>query len=161
MTEETILTAEGKKRLEDELEYLKTTKRKEVAEKIKIARGFGDLSENAEYDAAKDEQAFVETRILTIEDQLRHSLIIGKDLENNGNHNEIQIGSTVKLLDVEYDEELVFTIVGTVEADPRKNTISNESPLGRKLVGAEVGQTVVVEAPAGNISYKILEIVRK
>lgn len=160
MPEETILTKEGFQKLSEELEYLKTTKRKEIAERIRVARGFGDLSENGEYDAAKDEQALVENRISLIEDQLRHSRIIGHDLETAGDDSEVQIGTTVKILDVEFNDEMIFTLVGTVEADPKKNKISNESPLGRALIGRKEGETVDVETQGGPVVYKILEIIR-
>lgn len=158
MTVETILTQEGYRKLADELEYLKTTKRTEVADKIRVARGFGDLSENAEYDAAKDEQAQIEARIYTIEEQLKFSKIIEEPA--NPNQSTVTIGSTVRILDVEFNEEMQFTIVGTVESNPKKNRISNESPLGQKLVGAKVGDTLNVESPNGFVAYKVLEIIR-
>ncbi len=159
MTEETILTQEGYNKLADELEYLKTTKRSEIADKIRIARGFGDLSENGEYDAAKEEQAQVEERIYLIENQLKNSKIITE--EKHGSKKTVAIGSTVKVLDVEFEEEFTFTIVGTVEANPKKNKISNESPLGKQLLGAKEGDTVNVELPTGTVEYKVLEIVKK
>jgi len=158
MTELTMLTREGYKKLEDELEYLKTTKRAEIADKIRVARGFGDLSENAEYDAAKEEQAQVEERIFTIENQLKNSTIIEED--NDPDDHTVKIGSTVRVLDVEFDEEMLFTIVGTVEANPRKNKISNESPLGKALISSSEGQTLQVNTPNGLIEYKVIEIVK-
>ena len=158
MTEVTILTIEGYHKLEDELEYLRTTKRAEIADKIRVARGFGDLSENAEYDAAKDEQAQVEERIYTIEQQLKNSKIIDEDKTTDTT--TVKIGSTVKILDVEFDEEMQFTIVGTVESNPKKNKISNESPLGKVLVGAKEGDTLTVDSPSGSVEYKVIEILK-
>ena len=155
MNKEVLLTKEGYKELEDKLEELKTVKRPEVSEKIRIARGFGDLSENAEYDAAKDEQAQIEAKILTIEEQLRNAKIIEKDEKNGRN---VQIGSKVRLLDKEFDEELVYEIVGTIEADPRNGKISNESPIGKSLIGYKKGDIVDVKAPAGVFQYEILDI---
>ncbi len=159
MTEVTILTIEGYHKLEDELEYLRTTKRAEIADKIRVARGFGDLSENAEYDAAKDEQAQVEERIYTIEQQLKNSKIIEEDKSNT--NKTVKIGSTVKILDIEFDEEMQFTIVGTVESNPKKNKISNESPLGKVLVGSKVGDLLTVDSPSGSVEYKVIEILKK
>lgn len=158
MTQEIFLTQEGHDKLEAELEYLKATKRQDIAEKIRVARGFGDLSENAEYDAAKEEQAQVEERIYAIEQQLKNASIIEDDKDNRGD--EIKIGSTVRVLDVEYKEEMTFTIVGTVEANPKKQKISNESPLGKALIGAKVGATVTVETPGGMVEYRILELIK-
>ena len=159
MTEVTILTIEGYHKLEDELEYLRTTKRAEIADKIRVARGFGDLSENAEYDAAKDEQAQVEERIYTIEQQLKNSEIIEEDISNTSK--TVKIGSTVKILDIEFDEEMQFTIVGTVESNPKKNKISNESPLGKVLVGSKEGDLLTVDSPSGSVEYKVIEILKK
>ncbi len=154
--EQTILTEEGYQKLVEELEYLKTTRRREVSEHLKVARGFGDLSENAEYDAAKDEQKEVEARINLVEQQLKNAQIIKKDAGMETN--TVQLGSTVKVLDVEYNEEMTFTIVGTVEADPKKNKISNESPLGAKLIGSKTGESLLVETPGGSVTYQVLEI---
>lgn len=154
---ETLLTKEGYKELEKELEYLKSVKRPEVSDKIRVARGFGDLSENAEYDAAKEEQAQVEARILQIEDQIKTSTII----EDSGEANVVKVGSTIKLLDMEYDEEMTYKLVGTVEANPRKGRISNESPLGQAIIGAKRGEVLDVKTPAGVIQYKVLEIVKE
>lgn len=123
-----------------------------------MARGFGDLSENAEYDAAKDEQAQVEERIYTIEQQLKNSKIIEEDKTTDTT--TVKIGSTVKILDVEFDEEMQFTIVGTVESNPKKNKISNESPLGKVLVGAKEGDTLTVDSPSGSVEYKVIEILK-
>lgn len=158
MTELTILTREGYKKLEDELEHLRTTRRAEIADKIRVARGFGDLSENAEYDAAKEEQAQVEERIFMIENQLKNATIIEEN--DDPDDHTVKIGSTVKVLDVEFNEEMRFTIVGTIEANPRKNRISNESPLGRALIGASEGEMLQVNTPNGLIEYKVIEIVK-
>ena len=149
------LTADGLKQLEDELEYLKTKKRKEVSEKIKVALGFGDLSENSEYDEAKNEQAQVEARIVTVENMLKNAVVIS---EADRDTSKIEIGAKVKLLDVEFDEEITYKIVGSTEADPDGGKLSDESPLGKALLERGSGETVDVEAPAGIIQYKILEI---
>ncbi len=159
MAQEIFLTEEGYQKLTSELEYLKTTKRNEIADKIRVARGFGDLSENAEYDAAKEEQAQVEEHIYEIEEQLKHCRIIEKNAAE-GDSKEIKIGSTVRVLDVEYNEEMTFTIVGTVEANPKKQKISNESPLGRALIGSSVDDVLSVDAPGGKVEYKVLELVK-
>lgn len=158
MTQEIFLTQEGYDKLEAELEYLKATKRQDIAEKIRVARGFGDLSENAEYDAAKEEQAQLEERIYSIEQQLKNAKIIEDDRESAGD--AVKIGSTVRVFDVEYKEEMTYTIVGTVEANPKKQKISNESPLGKALIGAKVGATVTVETPGGMVEYQVLDLVK-
>lgn len=152
-----VLTPAGVKKLEDELEYLKVTKRREVAEKIKIARGFGDLSENAEYDAAKDEQAKMEIRIVEIEKMLRNAEIVD---ESDVDTSVVGICAKVTVLDVEFDEEETFMIVGSTEADPVKNKISDESPIGKALIGRTKGDLVDVETPGGTIQYKILDITK-
>lgn len=152
-----VLTPEGLKKLEDELEYLKVQKRKEVAEKIKQARDFGDLSENAEYDAAKDEQAKMELRIVEIENMLKNARVVD---ESDVDVNVIGICARVKVLDVEFDEEEEFVIVGSTEADPGNNKISDESPIGKALMGHKVDDMVDVETPGGLIQYKVLEISR-
>lgn len=154
---ETILTAEGLRRLEEELEHLKGTKRKEVAERIKQAKAFGDLSENAEYDDAKNEQAFVEGRILQIEQMLRNARVIDNDAAPS---DAVAVGSTVRLKDVAAGSELTYTIVGSAEADPLKDRISNESPVGQALIGHKRGETVTVRVPAGTLKYTILGIAR-
>jgi len=154
-TKQVILTPEGLKKLEDEIEYLKTVKRKDIADKIKEARSFGDLSENAEYDAAKDEQAKMELRIAEIEKMLKNVRVVDQaDVDTD----QVGICSRVKVLDVEFDEEEEFVLVGSTEADPNKNKISDESPIGKALMGHRVGETVDVETPGGMIQYKILEI---
>ncbi len=152
---EVILTPEGLKKLEDELDYLKSVKRREVAERIKIAIGYGDISENSEYDDAKNEQAFIEGRIITLEKMLRNAKII---TGNDKSSDVVAIGSTVKLKDLEFNDELIYTIVGSAEADPLSNKISNESPVGKAILGKKVGTVVEVSVPAGSIKYEILEI---
>ena len=151
----TLLTYTGLKKLEDELENLKVVKRKEVAGKIKEAREQGDLSENAEYDAAKDEQRDIEAQIVEIENILKNAEIIQ---DNDKSKDKIKMESVVKLHDVEYDEDIEYTIVGSSEADSLNNKISNESPLGAALIGKKVGDTVKIEAPVGEIEYKIISV---
>jgi transcription elongation factor GreA len=156
MTEkEVILSLEGLKKFEQELEHLKSVKRREVAERIKTAREFGDISENSEYEEAKNEQAFVEGRILTLEKLLRNAKLMD---EVEGDPNVSRVGSTVKVEDLEMKETLEYTIVGTNEANPLENRISNESPVGKSLLGKKVGATVEIQVPAGNIRYKVLAI---
>ena len=152
---EVLLTQDGLKRLEDELENLKSVKRREVAERIKVAIGYGDISENSEYEDAKNEQAFIEGRIITLEKMLRNARII--------NHEEIDletvsIGSTVVVEDLEYGDTMEYTIVGTAESDPLNNKISNESPVGKAIIGKKKGTVVEVSVPAGIIQYKIVDI---
>lgn len=151
-----ILTEEGLAKLEDELQDLKVVKRKEVAAKIKEAREQGDLSENAEYDAAKDEQRDIEIRIEEIEKILKNAEIVtNEDVDANA----INIGSTVRIKDLEFDEEMEYKIVGSTEADVLGNKISNESPVGVALIGSKVGDTIEIEIPNGEmVQYKILEI---
>lgn len=150
-----IMTRAGLKALEEELEYLKLTKRKEVAERIKAAIAFGDLSENFEYDEAKNEQGFLEGRILTIEATLRNARIVGEDELNT---KVVNVGNKVRVHDMTFDEEDEFLIVGPSEADIVQNKMSNESPLGKALLGHGVGSVVDVEAPGGKYSVKILDI---
>ena len=150
-----ILTQEGYENLDKELNYLKTEKRAEIAERIKVALGFGDLSENSEYNEAKTAQAENEVKIAELENKLRHAKIIDeKEIDTD----TVQIGNTVKVLDMEFDEEIEYTIVGSTEVDLLENKISNESPLGSALLGAKKKQTVEVTAPAGIMKYKILDI---
>ena len=152
---EVILTQEGYNNLEKELEYLKTEKRVEIAERIKTALGFGDLSENSEYDEAKNAQAENEVKIAELENKLRYAKVIDeKDIDTK----TVQIGNTVKLHDIEFDDEVEYTIVGSTEVNLAENKISNESPIGRALLGAKKGATVDVDAPDGIIQYKILSI---
>ena len=152
-----ILTYAGLKQYEDELQNLKVVKRKEVAQKIKEAREQGDLSENAEYDAAKDEQRDIELRIEELEKLLKNAEVV---VEDEIDLDKINVGCKVKLLDVEYDEEMEFFIVGSTEANSLQNKISNESPVGHALMGKAVGDVVDVETQAGVIQYKVLEIQR-
>ena len=152
-----IMTYEGVKKLEDELEFIKTIKRKEITEKIKVALSFGDLSENSEYDEAKNEQAFVEGRILQLENMLKNASIVD---ENEISTDVVSVGSKVKVKDYEFDEEVEYTIVGSAEADPMNFKISNESPVGRSLMGKKVGDVVEVAVPGGMSKFQILEIRR-
>ncbi len=154
---EILLTQEGYQKLEDELELLRTVRRREVADRIKVAISFGDISENAEYDEAKNEQAQVEERILKLESMTRRAVIID---ERKIDVNVVTIGSIVKVFDVEFDEEVEYTIVGSAEADPYEGKISNESPVGSALLGRVVGDTVEVSVPDGESQFKILEIRR-
>ena len=157
MVKKNILTSEGLKKLEDELEDLIVVRRKEVAQKIKEAREQGDLSENAEYDAAKDEQRDIEARIEEIEKILKNAEIVDEDEVDLGT---INIGCQVKILDCEFDEELIYKIVGSTEANSLKGKISNESPVGKALMGKKVGDMVSVETQVGVVSYKVLDIQR-
>jgi len=150
-----LLTYEGLNKLENELEYLRTEKRKEVAEKIKHALSFGDLSENSEYDEAKNEQGQMEVRIVQIENMLKNAKVIDED---DIITDVVSIGATVKVLDINFDEEVEYTIVGSAEADPSSFKISDESPMGRGLLGHKAGDIAEVDAPAGKIEFKILEI---
>ena len=155
MSENMVLTRKGYEELEQKLEYLKNVRRKEVAELIKVARSYGDLSENAEYDEARNEQSLLEGQIQTIENQLKLAVVVEED---EMNFDKVSIGAQVKVLDMEFNEEDTYKILGTVEADPMNNIISNESPMGRALIGAGVGDVVEVEAPDGVIRFKVLEI---
>ncbi|HSH24098.1 MAG TPA: transcription elongation factor GreA [Massilibacterium sp.] len=152
---EFYMTLEGKEKLENELEILKTEKRKEVVERIKIARDFGDLSENSEYDAAKDEQAFVESRIQQLENMIRNAVIID---ENDTDSSTITIGKKVTFMELPDEEEETYTIVGSAESDPFEGKISNESPMAKSLMGHSVGDIVKVKTPGGDIEVKILTI---
>ena len=156
-TKKNIMTFAGLRALEDELFDLKVYKRKEVAQKIKEAREQGDLSENAEYDAAKDEQRDIEARIEELEKLLKNVEVVGQD---EVDADTVGIGSRVKLYDVEMDEEVEYTIVGSTEADALNGKISNESPVGAALIGSKVGETIVVETISGDLEFKILEIAR-
>ena len=153
-----IMTYEGVKKLEEELEHLKTVKRKEITEKIKVALGYGDLSENSEYDEAKNEQAFTEGRIIQLENMLKNAEVVD---ENDISTDVVSIGSKVKVKDYEFDEEVDYTIVGSAEADPMEYKISNESPVGRGLMGKRVGDVVEVVVPGGVNKFEILEIRRE
>lgn len=152
---EVILTQEGYDNLEKELEHLKTEKRGEIAERIKVALGFGDLSENSEYDEAKTAQAENEVKIAELENKIRHAKIIN---ESEIDTSIVQIGNTVKLHDIEFDEDVEYTIVGSTEVDLTLNKVSNESPIGKALIGAKRGQKIGVETPDGVVQYKIKSI---
>lgn len=151
----TLLTYSGLKQYQEELETLKSVKRKEIADKLKVAREQGDLSENAEYDAAKDEQSDNEKRIEELEELLKNVEVITDD---DVDSDKVSVGTKVKVRDLEYKEDLVFDIVGTQQADSLQGKISNESPLGKALIGAKKNQTVTVETPAGQIKYKVLSV---
>lgn len=158
MTEKkVVLTYDGLKNMEAELENLKTVRRKEVAEKIKEARGQGDLSENAEYDAAKEEQAEIEARIVVLEKMLRNAEVID---DEEGSKDVINLGTKVELLDMEFDEKMEYTIVGSAEADPMNGRISNESPVGQALLGHKTGEKIAIDTPDGEVVFKILKITR-
>lgn len=152
---EVILTQEGLKKLEDELENLKSVKRREVAERIKVAIGYGDISENSEYEDAKNEQAFIEGRVLTLEKMLRNARIINSDEVGT---DIVGIGATVTVEDMEFGDVVEYTIVGTAESNPLQNKISNESPVGKAIIGKAKGTVVDVNVPAGVIQYKIVDI---
>ncbi|SUY48314.1 transcription elongation factor GreA [Clostridium putrefaciens] len=152
-----IMTYEGVKKLEQELEHLKTVRRKDITEKIKVALGYGDLSENSEYDEAKNEQAFVEGRILQLENMLKNASVID---ESEITTDAVSVGSIVKVKDYEFDEEVEYTIVGSAEADPMEFKISNESPVGSSLVGKKVGEIIEVNVPEGVSKFEVLNIRR-
>ena len=152
---EILLTQEGYDNLEKEVEYLKTEKRAEIAERIRVALGFGDLSENSEYDEAKNAQASNETKIAELENKLRYAKIID---ESEVDTKTVQIGNVVKVHDMEFDEDIEYTIVGSTEVDLSQNKISNESPIGAALLGSKKNQVVTVEAPAGTMQFKVLAI---
>ena len=152
-----IMTYEGVKKLEEELEYLKTVKRKEITEKIKVALGYGDLSENSEYDEAKNDQAFTEGRIIQLENMLKNAVVVD---ESEIPKDKVSVGSIVKVMDYEFDEEVEYTIVGSAEADPMNFKISNESPVGSALIGKKVGDVVEVTVPSGVSKFEVLEIRR-
>lgn len=149
------VTQEGLRKLEEELEYLKTTKRAEVKERLKIARSYGDLSENSEYEAAKDEQGMVESRILMLENQLRNAVLIRDEDKVKG---VVTIGSTVTIREIPNGEREVYTIVGPAESDPLEGRISNESPIGKSLLGKQQGDIVTVPAPSGEVTFEILNV---
>jgi len=150
-----ILTQEGLRKLEDELENLKSVKRREVAERIKVAIGYGDISENSEYEDAKNEQAFIEGRVITLEKMLRNARIINNDEIDT---EIVSIGSIVTVEDMEYGDTMEYAIVGSAEADPLQNKISNESPVGKAILGKKKGIVVEVSVPVGIIQYKIIDI---
>ena len=155
MSKEITVTEEGLKKLQDELEYLKTTKRKEVVEAIRVALSFGDLSENSEYDEAKNEQAKTEARISELEENLKHVKVIS---DSEVSTDVVNVGNIVKVYDESFDEEITYTIVGSTEADPLFDKISDRSPIGSAIIGSKVGDTVDVSTPAGLVKLRILEI---
>ncbi len=152
------LTLEGKAKLEAELAELKSTKREEIAEKIKTARSYGDLSENSEYDEAKNEQAIVESRIATLEATLKNAVIVEDEGTVRMDENRIRLGNVITVLDLETDEKLTYNIVSSIEADPMNGKISDDSPLGHAVLGHQVDQVIEVEAPIGTLKYKILSV---
>ncbi|MBQ8288061.1 MAG: transcription elongation factor GreA [Clostridia bacterium] len=149
------VTKEGKLKLEEELSYLKNVKRKEVTEAIRIALGFGDLSENSEYDEAKTEQAKVEGRIVELEEMLKNVIVVSEITTD-----VVNVGSKVRIYNEKWDEEILYSIVGSTEADPLQNKISDLSPIGKAIMGKKAGETVVVETPQGHANVKILEITK-
>ncbi len=155
MAKEFKLSAERLEALKEELNYLKTVREREVADQIKEARSFGDLSENSEYDEAKNEQGKLYSRIAEVENILANCVVIE---ENETDPNTVRLGSKIKVLDLEFDEESTYEVVGSQEADPMAGRISEDSPFGKALLGKKVGEEVIVEAPAGIIKYKVLEI---
>ena len=150
-------TKQGYQDLIDELKYLKLTRREEIKEQIAVARGFGDLSENAEYDEARTEQAKVEARIMELESLIENAEIID---ESTMDARSISLGSVVKLFDEDYDEEITYSIVGSNQADPLEQKISDQSPIGRALMGKKAGERVIVAAPAGELHFRVLEVTR-
>jgi transcription elongation factor GreA len=154
MAKPNFVTEEGLQKLKDELEYLKVVKRVEVAEALKQAKAFGDLSENSEYDEAKNEQAEVERHIVELEETLNNIEII----KSNGKKNKVSVGSSVKVHDIEFDEDVIYTIVGSTETNPLENKVSDESPIGKALLGSKPGDTVVADTPAGPLEMKVIEI---
>ena len=157
-TKKFVMTYEGVKKLEDELEILKTVKRKEITEKIKVALGYGDLSENSEYDEAKNEQAFTEGRIIQLENMLKNAVVVD---ESEISTDKVAVGTIVKVKDYEFDEEVEYYLVGSAEADPMNFKISNESPVGAALLGKKVGELVEVLVPGGANKFEILGIRRE
>jgi transcription elongation factor GreA len=152
---EVILTPEGFKKLKDEIEYLSTERRREVAERIRVAREFGDIAENAEYDTAKNEQAHLEARIAMLEERLNNARVVTKKEIKSG---EVSIGTKVRLRDVKANKTVEYHIVGSAEADPAENKLSNESPVGKAIMGRKKGETVEVAAPRGKLKFKIMDI---
>ena len=155
MVKEVILTPEGYKKLQEEIEYLSVDKRREIADRIREAREFGDIAENAEYDDAKNEQALLEHRIALLEERLRNARVIAADEIQS---DVVSIGTTVKLKDMDANQTVEYTIVGSAEANPAEHKLSNESPVGKAIIGHKKGDTVEVTAPRGSLKYKILEI---
>ena len=154
MAKNVQLTKEGLEKLKAELENLKTQGRTDIAEKIRVARGYGDLSENSEYDEAKNEQAKIEARIVELEKMLENAVIIEEDVDTDS----VTVGVTVTVFDVDFEEEMTYKVVGPAEADPMHGLISDDSPVGKALLGARVGDTVTAEAPVGELKFKIVSI---
>ena len=154
MAKSVQLTKEGLEKLKGELENLKTQGRTDIAEKIRVARGYGDLSENSEYDEAKNEQAKIEARIVELEKMLENAVIIEEDV----NTDSVTVGVTVTVYDIDFEEEMTYKVVGPAEADPMNGLISDDSPVGKALLGAKVGDTVIAEAPVGELKFKIVSI---
>lgn len=157
MEKDIFFTPEGLEKIENEIEYLKTVRRKEVSERIKVALGYGDLSENSEYDEAKNDQAFTEGRIVTLENMLKNAVVVD---ESEIPKDVVSVGSKVKVKDYEFDEEVEYSIVGSAEADPMNFKISNESPVGSALIGKKIGEIVEVQIPDGVNKFEILGISR-
>ncbi|MGH3015168.1 MAG: transcription elongation factor GreA [Gaiellaceae bacterium] len=155
VVKEVILTPAGHKKLKEEIEHLSTVKRREVAERIKQAREFGDIAENSEYDDAKNEQAMLEHRIATLEERLKNARVIAK---NEITTDVVSVGTRVRLRDVDAKETIEYTIVGSAEANPAEQKLSNESPVGKAIIGRKKGETVEVTAPRGSLKYKIMDI---
>ena len=152
---EVILTAEGYEKLKEEIEYLSTDRRRDIADRIRVAREFGDIAENAEYDSAKNEQAHLEARIALLEERLANARVVTKKEIKSG---EVSIGTKVRLRDMDANQTVEYHIVGSAEADPSENKLSNESPVGRAIMGRKKGEVVEVTAPRGALKYKILDI---
>ena len=152
---EVILTKEGYKKLQQEIEFLSTEKRREIAERIRLAREFGDIAENAEYDSAKNEQAHLEARIALLEERLKNARVIQKKEIKSG---EVSIGTKVRLRDMDANQTVEYQIVGSAEANPAENKLSNESPVGKAIMGRKKGEVVEVAAPRGSLKYKIMDI---
>ena len=155
MEKDIFFTPEGLEKIENEIEFLKTVRRKEVAERIKVALGYGDLSENSEYDEAKNEQAQVEERIVKLENMVRNAVVIESD---DLNTEIVNIGSTVSVKDLNTDKESTYTIVGSAESSPLEGKISNESPVGSKLIGKKIGDVIDIEVPKGTITLEVMNI---
>ncbi|MBE6694425.1 MAG: transcription elongation factor GreA [Ruminococcaceae bacterium] len=152
-----MYSPEGYQKLVDELNYLKLTRREEIKEQIAVARGFGDLSENAEYDEARNEQAKVEARILELESLIENAVVVDESNQDTG---VVHLGSIVKLHDVDFDEDITYSIVGSNEADPLERKISDQSPIGRALMGKRAGEDITVETPGGELKFKVLDVSR-
>jgi transcription elongation factor GreA len=157
MSKEVLMTPDGLRKIEEELDHLKSVRRREIAEKIKAALAFGDISENAEYDEAKNEQAELEKRIMKLEGIVGNVKLID---ESEIKKDEVSVGSTVTVKDIEFDEVMEYSIVGPTEADPYENKISNESPVGKALIGKRVGETIEVQVPDGFAKFQIVKIGR-